>query len=50
MTVRDSLCSEPRTGVGQEKRASEHMLEFTRRGVYLTHRGVAARETVAAVA
>jgi AraC-like DNA-binding protein len=28
--------------------ASEHMLEFTRRGVYLTHRGAAARETVAA--
>ena len=48
VTVRDSLCAEPRSGLGREKSASEHMLEFTRRGVYLTHRGVAARETVAA--
>ena len=47
VTVRDSVCGERRAGVGQEKRATEHMLEFARRGVYLTHRGPAARETVA---
>lgn len=48
VTVRDSMCYEPRTGIGMEKQASMHMLEFTRAGVYLTHRGVSARQTVAA--
>ena len=48
MTVSDACCAEPRSGPHHERYASGYTLHFTRRGVYVTHQGAAARDTVVA--